>query len=1048
MWAFLLPFCSAIPRAADVGEDSPTFGFSRIFMSGLWQRTKQTVMINTYVQSVSALYKTGVTTEHSFRGHLQILLDSLLPQFMTVNEPKRSACGAPDYALIGKKDRIPYAYVEAKDLFDNDLRGTNPKIHKEQFDRYKKALSRICFTDYLVFYFYVDGELTDSVRLLEPNAKGGFSLVNEEQFISVLQSWAYCPMQKITSASCLAEIMAHKAQLLKESILKTLETETDSEIHDQFATFKQVLINDLTKKSFADIYAQTITYGMFAARLHDKTPEDFSRQEAATLIPTSNPFLRKIFQNIAGYDLDTRISWIVDDLAKAFAVTDMDNVMGRYRQNSLHEDPLIHFYEDFLAAYDKDLRKSCGVYYTPQSVVRFIVRAVDDILIRDFGLTDGLADDKMENYKFKDPQTQKDFTRKLHRVQILDPATGTGTFLAETVRQIYKKFEGNEGMWPSYVETGLRPRLNGFELLMAPYTIAHLKMDMLMNGDEYTTSSKRTRIFLTNSLEESHPGSNTLFASWLSEESAQANLVKRDCPVMVMIGNPPYSVSSHNDGAWIKNLIANYKKDLNERNIQPLSDDYIKFIRLGQYFIEKNGQGVLGYISNNSYLDGLIHRQMRKTLLDVFDEIYIVNLHGNSKRKETAPDGGKDENVFDIMVGTNIGIFVKKPNKEAKKKKTLATVHYLDLFGLRKNKYDELDDLKIFTDDWQILDCSAPNYFFVPKNFDLQDEYEKGLKIDELFKEFNAGLCTEKDDMNIFFTDEDRINVYADLKNLSKFDICSKYNLKLEWVSKAIETVQKCNVERTHILYRPFDSRFTSYLSKQGLMARPRYEIMKHMINGENLGFMCCRQCSNDWRHILATNEISERCFVSSQSKECCYLFPLYLYDGLGEHHLNIKEEMLGGRNAEEFFAYIYAVLHSLTYREKYKEFLKIDFPRIPQPTDEKEYRRLVELGKELMELHLMRANLPMGSLPRFPTAGSNIVETPKFEEGNVWINGEQCFAGVSETAWNFYVGGYQPAQKWLKDRKNRILSLEDIRHYQKIIAILDKTAEIMKNIG
>ncbi|MCQ2190056.1 MAG: N-6 DNA methylase [Paludibacteraceae bacterium] len=1020
--------------------------------------------ISTYAQNVSALFKTGVTTEHSFRGYLQTLLESLLPNYMAVNEPKRSACGAPDYALIDKKNKIPYAYVEAKDLFDNDLRGVNPKIHKEQFDRYKKALSHVCFTDYLEFHFYVDGEPIDSVCLLEQNPKGGFNVVNEDKFISVLQSWADCPMQKITSASRLAEIMAHKAQLLKESTLKTLETEENSEIHDQFATFKQVLINDLTKTSFADIYAQTIAYGMFAARLHDKTPEDFSRQEAATLIPTSNPFLRRIFQNIAGFDLDSRVAWIVDDLAKAFAATDMDKVMGRYRQNALHEDPLIHFYEDFLAAYDKNLRKSCGVYYTPQSVVRFIVRAVDNILIRDFDFPDGLADDKQEIYKLKDA-TDKEYTKKLHRVQILDPATGTGTFLAETVRQIYKKFEGNEGMWPSYVESGLRPRLNGFELLMAPYTIAHLKLDMLMNGDENApTSNNRTRIFLTNSLEEHHRDANTLFAAWLSDESKQADSVKRDCPVMVMMGNPPYSISSHNKGEWITDLLKIYKKDLNEKKIN-IDDDYIKFIRLGQHYIEKNGQGILAYISNNSYIDGITHRQMRKTLLDVFDDIYIVNLHGNSKRKETAPDGGKDENVFDIMVGTNIGIFVKKPNKSSKKKNAPATVHYLDLYGARKSKYDELDNLSlpnvksckdgacpVSTDQWQILDCPAPNYFFVPKDFGAQEEYEKGLKIDELFNHYNSGIQTKRDEINIFFTEIERELLLKDFNQMSVFELSDRYSLSdsRDWqLSLAKEDLCKTKIIPLEIQYKPFDFRYTNYTGKtKGIMAYPRYDTMKHIIKNPNMAIVTMRQItSNEWTHAFTVNTIFPDRFMASASGTP-YLFPLYLYDEAGGRHLNIKEEMLGGRNAEEFFAYIYAVLHSPSYREKYKEFLKIDFPRIPLPTDEKEYKRLVDLGNELIDLHLMRASLPMASLPKFPKAGSNEVEIPKYVDGCVWINSEQYFSGVSETAWGFYVGGYQPAQKWLKDRKSRTLSLDDIRHYQKIIAILDKTAEIMKTIG
>lgn len=987
--------------------------------------------IKIYADQVSALYRTGVTTEHSFRGPLQTLLESLLPKYRAVNEPQRSACGAPDYALVGKNDNLPYAYIEAKDLFDNDLRGINAKGHKEQFDRYKQALSRVAFTDYLSFYFYVDGELKDSVTLLEQNAKGGFSITNEDKFVSLLNEWADCSLQPVNSATRLAQIMAHKAKLLADVICKSLKDDESTEIQGQYDTFRHVLIHDLTEESFADLYAQTIAYGMFAARLYDKTPKDFSRQEAASLIPSSNPFLRKIFQSIAGYDLDSRIAWIVDDLAKAFAVTDMDKIMGRYQQNSLHQDPLIHFYEDFLAAYNPALRKSCGVYYTPNSVVSFIVRAIDDILIRDFGLADGLADDG------------KMIGKTFHRVQILDPATGTGTFLAETVRQIYKKFEGNEGMWPSYVEQSLRPRLHGFELLMAPYTITHLKLDMMLNGGQ--NSRHRLGVYLTNSLEECHPDTGTLWAQWLSEESTAANAIKRDTPVMVMMGNPPYSVSSNNKGEWISHLVDDYKKDLNERKIN-LDDDYIKFIRLGQYYIERNGSGVLGYISNNSYLDGITHRQMRKTLLEVFDDIYIVNLHGNSKRKETAPDGGKDESVFDIMVGTNIALFVKHNDK--RKKGELAAVHYLDLYGLRKNKYEALDALTIENADWQTLECKVPNYFFVPKDFGLQDEYEKGLKICDLFYNYNCGIETQKDTLNMFISNDERNFVYNDFKTLNPLELSIKYNVPNIWASMAKETLMKNPLLTTKIAYRPFDVRYTNYIAKQGIMARPRYDIMKNMISEQNIGLMCCRQCSNNWKHVFVELYISERCFISSQSRECGYLFPLYLYDADGTRRYNMKTELLGGRNPEEFFAYAYAVLHSPAYRKKYREFLKIDFPRIPLPENETEYQRLAVLGQQLIDLHLMRVQQPMSALPKFPVADSNIVEALKFDNGKVFINAAQYFDGVSQTAWEFFIGGYQPAQKWLKDRKGRTLNLDDIRHYQQVVAILDKTAALMQEIG
>ncbi len=407
---------------------------------------------------------------------------------------------------------------------------------------------------------------------------------------------------------------------------------------------------------------------MFAARLHDPSLDSFTRQEAADLIPKTNPFLRRLFQYVAGYDLDDRIKWIVDDLADIFRATNVADLLKDFGKATRQTDPIIHFYETFLSEYDPALRKSRGVWYTPEPVVNFIVRAVNDILITEFGLPQGLADNSKTKVTVKIPTHDKRYTagqreyeQEVHKVQILDPAAGTGTFLAEVVKQVYKKFEGQQGSWSNYVEDHLIPRLNGFEILMASYAMAHLKLDLLLSETGYVPKKEqRFRVYLTNSLEEYHPDTGTLFANWLSTEANEANHVKRDTPVMVVLGNPPYSVSSSNKSQWIESLTADYKKDLNERNIQPLSDDYIKFIRFGEYFINKTGEGILAYISNNSFIDGIIHRQMRKHLMESFDKIYILDLHGNAKKKETAPDGGKDENVFDIMQGVSINIFVKK----------------------------------------------------------------------------------------------------------------------------------------------------------------------------------------------------------------------------------------------------------------------------------------------------------------------------------------------------------------------------------------------------
>ena len=630
-----------------------------------------------YIADLNQQYKTGLAREHSYRPALKDLLQSLLPKMVVTNEPAHFECGAPDYIISREKDHLPVFFVEAKDVNDTDLDGRNKNGHKEQFDRYKQALDHIIFTDYLDFHLYEYGELVDSVRVAEIKGNNIVGIDGaEERFVGMIQHLATTAIQSITSASRLAKLMAAKARLLANIIDTAMNDEAETYENDnlqgQYNAFKDVLIQELTKSEFADIYAQTIVYGMFAARLHDETPEDFSREEAAKLIPKTNPFLRQIFNNLAGNDLDERIVWVVDDLVTVFRATNLQKIMATYSTDKRHHDPMIHFYEDFLSEYDARLRKAKGVWYTPQPVVGFIVRAVDEILKTDFGLPEGLADYSMVEREVVAEQSRdrrtadgmKHMKQRFHRVQILDPATGTGTFLAEVVNQIYDRFRGQQGIWQQYVEQHLLPRLNGFEILMASYAVAHLKLDMLLTETGYQhKSDKRLHVYLTNSLEESTRNPHTLFAQWLSREASEANVIKRDYPVMVMIGNPPYSVSSNNKGEWISGLLDDYKKNLNEKKLN-IEDDYIKFIRLAQYYVERNGEGIVAYISNNSFIDGITHRQMRSELMRAFDKIYILDLHGNSRKLESAPDGSKDENVFDIMQGVSINIFVKLPKKQ------------------------------------------------------------------------------------------------------------------------------------------------------------------------------------------------------------------------------------------------------------------------------------------------------------------------------------------------------------------------------------------------
>lgn len=611
--------------------------------------------LNQYIEAIHKRFQSGIAKEHAYRGNLESLVRELALGVEVTNEPANvTDCGNPDYVIT--KGKIPIGFIEAKDL-GKDL---NDKQYKSQFDRYRKALDNLIITDYLWFQFYQNGALVSEIRIGNiTNNKVEPCTENFDEFTARIQNFCTFIGQTIKSPKKLAEMMAAKAKLLQMILEKAIESDEESQentsLQDQYTSFKNILIHDLNPKDFADIYSQTLAYGMFAARLHDPSLGTFSRQEAAELIPKTNPFLRKLFQYVAGYDIDERIKTTVDNLADVFRATDIKALLKNFGKVTQTQDPIIHFYETFLAEYDPKLRKARGVWYTPEPVVSFIVRSVDEILKTEFGLKDGLADTSKTTIEVEvqGAVVSKGINKgkairqrkEVHKVQVLDPATGTGTFLAEVVKHIYNaKFAAMQGAWSGYVEEHLIPRLNGFEILMASYAMAHLKLDMLLAETGYQAKKdQRFNIFLTNSLEEHHPDTGTLFSSWLSTEANEANFVKRDTPVMVVMGNPPYSVSSSNKGDWIQGLMKDYKRDLNERNIQPLSDDYIKFIRYGQHFIDKNGVGILAYISNNSFIDGVIHRQMRKHLLEDFDKIYILDLHGSSTKKETALDGGKDE---------------------------------------------------------------------------------------------------------------------------------------------------------------------------------------------------------------------------------------------------------------------------------------------------------------------------------------------------------------------------------------------------------------------
>ena len=1021
-----------------------------------------------YLSEVRKLHRAGNATEHSYRGHLQNLFKALCPGLSLINEPARIECRAPDLALL-RRDLV-VGYIEAKDLGKDVAR----EEKSAQMARYLPALDNLILTDYLEFRFYRSGKSVATVRLADLHgdritARTG----DQETFLRLLADFAEWKGVQIRSASVLAERMAKKARLMRDIFRQVLarDPSPDNPLQEQLAAFKQVLLHDLDEDTFADIYAQTLAYGMFAARLHDPTLDDFSRQEAAALVPKSNPFLRNLFVVIAAADLDDRVAWVVDDLVDIFRTVNLRDILADFGKATAQEDPFLHFYETFLAAYDPALRKGCGVSYTPAPVVRFIVRAVDHLLKSSFGLPRGLADtaqiSKAVPAEGDAAKRGKDklVERSFHKVQILDPATGTGTFLAEVVRHIRQSFDGQEGLWPAYVENDLVPRLNGFEILMASYAICHLKLELLLRQTGYDPQSlsRRFNVFLANSLEDADPATGTLFASWLSREAREANRVKRDSPVMVVIGNPPYAVSSSNRSDWIQTLIADYKKNLNEKKLN-LDDDYIKFIRMGQHYVEKNGQGILAYISNNSFINGITHRQMRRSLMEAFDDIYILDLHGSAKKKETAPDGSKDENVFDIMTGVSINLFVKTGKKSAGQ---LASVHHHELFGRRKLKYETIDAAIFEVLPWKQLSPAEPSLFFVPKDFSQKEGYEQGFRVETLFPENNTGIQTKRDTFVYHFESSDLQKTLVDLRSLPDSDLRENYDIAgdgRDWsIAWAREDILKHEIKNAQVHYHPFDKRHTCFTGySKGFMAYPRMPLMGHLLH-KNIALLLVRNSRRgNVNNVFVADTIVDKDGISPFDN--VKVFPLYLYSDDGSSRTPnldpaLVEKIAAGMGLRfvpeptgedgtfsplDLLDYIYAVLHTPSYREKYKEFLKIDFPRVPYPADAAQFRRLAAIGAELRALHLMESPRLDNPPYTFPVAGDNIVLKPVFKDGDVWINKTQYVGNVPKEVWEFYIGGYQPAQKWLKDRKGRALSYDDIRHYQKILAALAETRRLM----
>jgi predicted helicase len=1076
--------------------------------------------VSSYLKAIEKALLAGNATEHTHRPALKSLIESLDAKVTATNEPKRQRCGAPDYIVM--RGQMPLGYIEAKDVgvpLEREERSA-------QMKRYRESLSNLILTDYLEFRWYVRDELRQTARLASVGANGKLRVEPEgaagvEQLLS---AFLHARVETVGSAKELAERMAAISQLIRDTIERALKDEdlTDDisdPLHDQLKGFRDVLIHDLTEEQFADMYAQTICYGLFAARCNARGGEPFTRRHAAHDLPRTNPFLRRLFDQIAGIDLDPRIAWAVDDLAELLNRTKITDILQDFGRATRREDPVVHFYETFLAAYDPAMREARGVYYTPEPVVSYIVRSVDHILKTDFRLRDGLAD--AGKIKFKGVGGKG--ASEVHKVLILDPATGTGTFLHGVVAHIHETFSRNRGMWSSYVSEHLLPRLFGFELLMAPYAVAHMKLGLQLaeTGYEFNTD-ERLRVYLTNTLEEGHEvGKLPLFTQWLAEEANAASRVKQEAPVMVVLGNPPYSGHSANTGAWIANLLrgmdtqtgkptGNYfevdGQPLGERNPKWLNDDYVKFIRFAQWRIEQTGYGVLAFISNHGYLDNPTFRGMRQSLMETFDDIYVLDLHGNSKKKERAPDGSKDENVFDIQQGVAIGIFVKR----ASTKKKPATVRHAHLWGVREvyeegatgervlsgGKYKWLWRNELNTTEWMMLEPQLPFYLFVPQNTGLLPEYNEFWLVTKIFEVSASTVTTARNDFSMADDPEILIKRINDLRDKSTDDqtLKAKYNLKdvsywkLSTARKELAEIKDVSSYVKHYCYRPFDFRYVYYHG--AVCERLRYEVMQHM-REENLAFLTHRpQSPGEFTFAYCTRMIGDQCVAANKSGGGgnSFQFPLYIYPSVKKASLfdaDVRAIAPGGRRPnlapefvadlerrlglsftpdgtgdlvetfgpEDVFAYMYAVFHSPAYRSRYSEFLKIDFPRLPVTSQPELFRRLCAHGARLVRLHLLEERAP--DLADFPVGGTNTVEAVRYTapaspgagEGRVWINREQYFANVPPEVWNFHVGGYQVAAKWLKDRKGRTLAYDDLAHYQQTLAALAETIRLMSEI-
>jgi len=1035
-------------------------------------------MLKSYLEKICELTNRGDAREESYYPILEGLLKKYIESvgrknIRTTTLPKKTEAGNPDFRIWDGTQHI-VGYIEAKD----------PKVEyldqietTEQLKRYLHTFPNLILTNFFEFRLYRHGTLIDKVLIarsyIAHKLKTTPPVEKEDDFVGLLEKFFSFSLPKVYDAKTLAVELAKRTRFLKDEVISQELREEENRgkgfILGFYEAFRKYLISGLTKEEFADLYSQTITYGLFAART--RSENGFNRKLAYDNIPRTIGILRDVFRFISLEDLPQQMEWIVDDISEVLAVTDANKILHGYFREGKGKDPIVHFYETFLAEYDPQTREKRGVYYTPEPVVSYIVRSLHTVLQEQFKKKDGFAGEA---------------------VTVLDPAAGTLTFIAEAARIALEEFvtKYGEGGKENFIQEHIIKNFYAFELMMAPYAIGHLKMSFLLEELGYRLpKGERVKLYLTNTLEMGDLAQTELpgMAS-LSEESHLAGYVKKESPILVILGNPPYSGHSFNVGEWISKEIKVYYqvdgKPLGEKNPKWLQDDYVKFIRFAQWKIDQAGEGVLGFITNHSYLDNPTFRGMRNSLMASFDEIYILDLHGNSLKKERCPDGTKDENVFDIQQGVAIALFIKK-----RAVKRACKVFHAEVWGLREEKYNWLAEKNIKKTKWRKLSPKSEFYFFIPRDESLYEKYKKYPKIKEIFPLNSVGIVTARDHLTIKWSPHE---VWTTVLNFSKLDTelaRSGYQLGPDARDWKVEMAQKDLLDSgldkkriVPILYRPFDVRYTYYTGKsRGFHCMPRHEVMRHMMMQENLGLITLRKGlpGYDYSWVYASNSlVGHGVFYNGNSTE--YLFPLYLYPADKKETGNpgkgsitnlmmlfepstvyetkkanlslviveqLKKYYKNQPSPEQILYYIYAVLYSKIYRTRYSQFLKTDFPRVPFTKRYKIFVEMAEYGGNLVDLHLLKSVELDPPIARFHGKGTNKVEKINYEEGRVYINKDQFFDGIALNIWEYQIGGYQVCDKWLKDRKGRALSLDEVKHYCQIATSLQKTMEIQKEI-